>query len=544
MIYDLEKEEIIHEEPEWSDISSIVLELIAITDDLSVIMLESFSDRFIIYDTKTKERNEYYLSKLADNPDASFIFRMHTSSDGKKLLFDTRTGTGLFLFNVETEETTELLPVEAFANKYNTDFAHEEVRFSPDGTFIYAKITEVGNDPVYESHNFINTETGEVRSFVDFDYYFVSNIDENGNMALASGDELFLYSIPNDQVIRIPFKKHLNLLALSGNGQYLFIDDSEPKDENRVYSMKKLSLEQAENFEVAEMKASLADMENSLSEETKAAPSDELNLQEINIDIRQKLTDAWNAAENLYFATSYPKQPKYIDYTVSESNVYQTLVFEEFGREEIEIKVMRDEDFASEDMCVDDDLDLIETIDGINYYFKSFSSSENELSFVIDGQCVRINGEDVYSEDQYLSLATSFANGKPLPVAIDFGSLKFPTVSPIGGWDLETFLIIYEEEFGFRYVVDFGKPYDTADGQLAVQFFTANAEPVFYNDTAEQVEVAGYEQAFFNEETLELDLFDGNHYYTYAAKMNTETRNNLGIENIKNMLIQMAEMAE
>lgn len=333
-------------------------------------------------------------------------------------------------------------------------------------------------------------------------------------------------------------------MALSGDGKSLFFNDSEPKDENIINSVKIISLENASQFKKSDFQGKLENLEELFAGGSSTPQDEEIHLQPVKLDLRKALVDKWEQTKDLYFPTSFPKQPTSIRYTLSDYAYSLTLYIDEFVTKEVEISTIVDSTFSL-DICIEDDLELVETKNGIDYYFKSFSSSDNELNFVMDGKCFAITGDDVFSQEDYLNLAYSLKKQGDIPVALNMEGIKFPTISPIPISELDEFYISYSENYGFSYLIYFGDSYGTTGDQLfSVGFYTSTSEVAGYGVNGEAIEVKDYEEAYFNPEALELELFDGKHYYSYEANMNTEVRNKLSIDNIKDMLIQMAESAE
>src|SRR5690606_35100944 len=100
---------------------------------------------------------------------------------------------------------------------------------SPTGKYVYARISEFGSDPIYESHNFFDTETGEVISYTDLEFNRFYQIDEHGNVFVYHWEDLYIYSIPNDTVYRIPvdYISGADRYVLSADGKSYILVGSE-----------------------------------------------------------------------------------------------------------------------------------------------------------------------------------------------------------------------------------------------------------------------------------------------------------------------------
>ena len=522
IIYDFEEDKIIHEEPEWEDVYA--LEIVGITDNKEVLLRTSYEDDLIVYSVDSKKKEEYYLSDFPE------------------------TYNQLVVLDLESGDFKELISTKPYHETFMTeDILIDNVQFSPDGRYVYARIGESGSNPVYESHNFINTETGEITSFSNVEYNRFSTFDENGNILIGDTFQYYIYNVPTDTMYLVPLDvtSTADRFILSPDGKNMIYNDSDWSGNPRYEFIYKVQLDRIEDFEVVLFNGTKEDRDTLFTEYSPEKIDGELQLYPVQDDIKQILAGLWENTANYYFATKFPDEPIGINYSVNDGMYSQTIKFEttigNLMRDEIEVRAHHYPDMP--DMsCADSDLELVETKDGIDYYFYMFSNDEGELSFKRDDWCITISGQE-FTEEEYFEMAYSFEKLGKVPHELSLDDVHFPTQVPIENAEF-TWTGIYNrgpDEFQFN--IDYNNYDSPLD--LELRFAAYKKEPMnFAPDEDEKLDVSGFEIASFSSEYLELSLYDGTYYYIIELETDTGTMQSIGVENIRDMLVEVAESLE
>ena len=95
----------------------------------------------------------------------------------------------------------------------------------------------------------------------------------------------------------------------------------------------------------------------------------------------------------------------------------------------------------------------------------------------------------------------------------------------------------------FQFNIDYNNYDSPLD--LELRFAAYKKEPMnFAPDEDEKLDVSGFEIASFSSEYLELSLYDGTYYYIIELETDTGTMQSIGVENIRDMLVEVAESLE
>ncbi|PAV30943.1 hypothetical protein CIL05_04305 [Virgibacillus profundi] len=542
MIYDLEKDEIIHEEPEFEDYGTDVM---GITNDMEVVLKSIDGDLLSIYNVENKQTEEYSLPKLTGIEDEVFE-NFAISNDGQKILINAFYR--LYLVDRGTGELQEILNLDSYQEQFETEELYlYSQRFSPDGKYAFIKISENTSDPIYQSHNFINLETGEIQSFSEFEYNRIGDIDENGRVLLTdSDDEIYIYSIPDEETYRIPdldLSTYADEFTLSTDGNYLLYSDKK-SDEVKTNYVYKVALGDVSTYETTDFMATpeeLEELESSPGEGDTTA--DSIELSPVEEDVNNLYMENWNNISNVLYPTEFPEEVESISYRVNTGRYGQTIKFVS------DSTVRKDMSFTAVDrtgedhpaVCIDDDLELTETKDGIDYYFYLFSNDEGEISFVKDEWCYTIEGED-FTEEEYFTVAYSLAKAGEIPHELPIDEVSFPTELPIQDVIVSRNALYHYDEMKHKYVVDY---YGDNENDVKIDFEIDQNEPDFYDyEENESIELTNGMEGSYNEEYLRVFMYDDKYYYTIKADIDNELIDKLGIENIKNALIEVGNSVE
>lgn len=188
----------------------------------------------------------------------------------------------------------------------------------------------------------------------------------------------------------------------------------------------------------------------------------------------------------------------------------------------------------------DDDLELVDSRNGVDYYFYLFSNGDGELTFQLDNWCITISGEDLTEED-YFQIAYSFEKAGNAPDELIIDEFIFPSLMPFQNVESTSYRMYNYGPGRFQFNID----YKGSNSDFDIIYSNNSSEPIsFAGNNDEEVVVEGYDEAYFSCDHLRLSLIKDGRYYVYKADMNTRTMQQLGIENIKEMLIKLAESAE
>ncbi|UOQ84712.1 hypothetical protein [Gracilibacillus salinarum] len=543
MIYDSQKEEIVHNEPTFENYGS---EVKGITNEMEVILRSIDGDILTVYNPEAKESEEYNLPDMTGHESESFD-EISITNDGQQLLVDAFYR--LYLLDRETGNLEELVNLDSYHEQFDTEdlFLYNR-KLSPNGEYAYFEISENSPDPLYQSHNFMNLETGETQSYTDFEYDDVGDIDNNGRILLVESEDLYIHSIPEKLTYQLPNldfnSTYAGYYTLSGDGISIIYADKE-SDEVKVNYLYQAALGEVTSYATTDFLA----QEENLEKMTRpgmdsSVSSDSIPFSEVNEDLTTMYQKIWNNTAALHYPTEFPEEVNRINYSVGMDTYGQTIRFatDSNKRTDMSFQAFDNAEEDQKESCYNDDLELVETKDGIDYYFYLYNNDEGELSFVKNDWCYIIDGED-FSEEEYLALAYSFAEAGETPHELPIEQVNFPTRLPIEDVIISSHNVYhYASDNTHKYVVSY---YGDGENDIAVDLEILQDEPTFYDwEENESIELSNGTEALFNEEHLILFLYDGNYYYDIEADIDNDQLDKLGLEKVKNSLIEVGNSIE
>lgn len=174
----------------------------------------------------------------------------------------------------------------------------------------------------------------------------------------------------------------------------------------------------------------------------------------------------------------------------------------------LRLDIFSDED--RKDYCINDDLELEETANGIDYYFYLFSSESTELAFVKDDWCYAIEGSGSTKEEVFAVADSMKTQGKQ-PSTLSIDDVKYPNEMPMTDPKV-TRPYDVEREAGYHNLfVD----YRGAESGMTIEFEVSKEAPRQYEyDDIESVDMDTDMEGSLYESKHRLFLFDGTYYYT------------------------------
>lgn len=540
-IYDMEKEEIIHQ---VSETDVYVQDVLGVSDDLTVYLETSSEDReteLTLYDVEDETYNHYVLDELLEVEYPS-LNKITPTDDGKQILIDIIEA--LYLFDTETEKVVEIVNVESYQEEYDNDgiFIYN-AKISPDGKYLYYSIGENNSEPVYSEYFFHNVESGEIDVYGEFDYS-VYNFDIHGNLLLGDNDNLYLYNLDRKETLMIPeIEKgtYTGYFTMSHNGQFLIYTDKE-KEEDATYTqyLYRVSLGDISSYEAVDLKAEK-------EKEREEVGQDEIVLKETSFTEDDIFLELWDSSTDVMFPTKFPEKVlhKTNHYSGShDGNRYSQTIFLDttsFKKEEIGFTATTGHDG---DACpLFGDLEVVDTIDGIDYYFYDYKNADVEAGVSIDGICYYIDGED-YTEEEMMSIAQSLEPIDSVSHEISVDQLKFPTKFPIGNPEPKSPRVIsYKDGDTVDYLIDYR---GENDNDIKMELEIRNSEPNLYMSEkyGSVVDIDGWEEAYFTEEYMQLHLYDGIYYYIIELEISKDMLEALGSEHVEDIFLEIGESIE
>lgn len=542
-IYDMEKEEIIHQ---VSETDVYVQDVLGVSDDLTVYLETSSEDsetELTLYDVESETYNHYVLEELLEVEYPS-LNKITPTDDGKQILIDIIEA--LYLFDPETEKVNEIVNVESYQEEYDNDgiFVYNP-KFSPDGKYLHYNISENSSDPVYSEYFFHNLESGEIDVYGEFDYS-VRNFDMHGNLLLADNDNLYLYNLDSKEMRMIPEIEvgvYSSYFTLSHNGQFLIYTDKE-REEDDTYTqyLYRVSLGEINSYEIVDLKA-----EKEKGKEREEVGQDEIVLKETSFDEDDIFLDLWDSSTDVMFPTEFPDKVlhKTNHYSGShDGNRYSQTIFLDttsFKKEEIGFTATTGRDG---DACpLFGDLEVVDTIDGIDYYFYDYKNADVEAGVSIDDICYYIDAED-YTEDEMMLIAQSLEPIDSSFHKISVEQLKFPTKFPIGNPEPKSPRVIsYEDGDIVDYLIDYR---GENDKDIKMDLEIRNSEPNLYMNEkyGSVVDVDGWDEAYFTEEYMQLHLYDGTYYYIVELEISKDMLEAFGSDHVEEVFLEIGESIE
>jgi hypothetical protein len=409
----------------------------------------------------------------------------------------------------------------------------------------------MADEVIYESINFANLETGETKSFTDFEYRNFRSIDNEGNMILGDNDQLYLYNIDSDIIYHIPnvdVRVYTEYITLTGDGNHLFYADRiRPSEEQPAYELFHLPIGEPDNYEAVDFKGTSEDTEALLGEAGTNSQSGnqdgEIAMHPVQENVRQMFEEKRDESENVPYPASFPEEVSSISESISHDYFRQTIRLDSaelIKRDDLVYRVNTYPDRERKDFCIDDDLELAETMDGVDYYFYIFSNEDAELAFVKDDWCYALEGKGFSKEEMFGVIDSLETQGKRLS-ELPLEEIKFPAQLPHENTEIRRFHMTEQGSDYTFFVAYFGN-----ENELEITYEVTTSEPgEFDHEENEPVELNDSHEAYYNDSTYYLYIFDGTYYHTIRAEAKNEVMRELGgNENIKEALIEIGHSLE
>lgn len=550
-IYDLEEEAIIFQVDE-SDL--YVQNIVGISDDLTV-YLETVNDdrqnQFTLYDAESESHEHFVLDELLNLEQVVFNAIMPTD-DGTKVFFDAVVA--LFILDLETGDVNEVVHLESLWDSLGDDdiFIYN-ARLSPDGKYLYYHISDNSNDVDYDEHVLHHLETDEVESYAEFEYESVRNFDLHGNLLLVGDSNLYLYNFEDKETRVIPdisFGRHGRYITLASNGAFLvYTDKDQNEDDSYTQYLYRVSLGDINTYEttnlnVTEMVAGDVDVPDEL-EENETTEQDDIAFHHASLDESDVFYELWESTTETMFPTEFPEDIDYVHrslYGDIPGRRFVHTIYLDRGIGANQDQVTFSATFLEEeDSCFAlRDLDVVKTVDGVDYYFYDYRNADVEAGVVIDNICYFIESED-YTEDEMLSMIESLQPIESVFYDLPIDGFKFPTELPIadpttGYASLRSTRNGEEFSYSLSYLGD-------GDHQLNTTISRSNHAPNSYQNENRgfAVDVVGWDEAYFSELNKALQLFDGTYYYDIELGRYDELVEELGIDEFVDIHIRIGE---
>lgn len=547
VIYDTEEESVVNQVEEPEDYS---VEPIGITNDLNVLRYNADSYIVSIKNAETDEKTEYDLIDLS-NEENLLIEEVLPSEDGKTFL--TYSYESIYVLDTEAETVEKLTDIythdERLENEFD-DLRIGTVKMSPNGKYVYYRIGDASNNDIdYSSSHFVNLETMETRSFLDFEYS-IGTIDNDGNFVLyGHDDDVKLYNMDEDEAKLLPINTtgtYFKRPTIAADGStFLYADRPRSTEETPTYELFRLDLTNMEMFESVPLDAEVEDTEALVGEATKEKSGEGFELYPVDesIDVVEQITTIWEQSESTVFPSSYPMDPEITYTSMSDTSYRQTIRFDsgQTDRREINYEAQTYPDLDRNNLCIDDDLELEETIDGIDYYFYIFSNDDAELAFVDGDWCYSIEGKG-FTKDEMFDIAASLEMQGKQPNELPIEDVKFPTALPSKKTEISRTNNV-ERRDGAH---DFFVTYRGDEGDTTIEFEVSQSEPQdIDHDEAEAVELENGMEGIYRADRERLFAFDGTYYYTIISKIDEDVLQEAGgRDELKDVLTQIAEALE
>ncbi|MFK3939476.1 hypothetical protein ACI2JA_18385 [Alkalihalobacillus sp. NPDC078783] len=540
-VYDLENDELVHQAPETDD---YIDDLAGITDDLIVYMVTDTIDRELLitlYDVKTEEKTDFSLSELLDTDDVS-LNGITLTKDGSKVLIDTVLE--LYLLDIESGTVNELASVEEAAEEFDSNnmFIYQ-AKMSPDGTYLYYLITENrGSDSAFAEYYIMNLESGETAAYESMGHDQVVGFDSNGNMLLKDDDQLIMHNLETEETRAIP--DDIDLRSSTGfhitmNGDYIFYTDKDSEDDGTYTSrLYRVALGDIATFEESEFKA--VDVR-----ERDEPEQDEIVLTEQNANERGVLRDVLESSTRVMYPTEFPETLDHRFNHASEESYWQRIHLDtsEYAKDQIDVRAYVHED--EDRQCrMDDNAEVVDTMDGSDLYFYEFGNNDVELAVKIDNICYQYEARK-YSQDEMVAMVKSME-----PIEEPFQDMpieeqQFPTLLPIQEVEqMNPRLSTGRDGEVDNYFLEY-KGEGTGDLSLKLTIKNGDEPSFFMNeDYGDVVELDGWETAFYLDDYVRLLMFDGTYYYEVEFDINNDILQAYGPEHVKETLIKIGDSFE
>ncbi|WP_368652969.1 hypothetical protein AB4Y30_14685 [Ornithinibacillus sp. 4-3] len=541
-LYDFDKEEVIYREENenqtFDHYESSTLHAMAITNDQEIILGQKHEGYFKIYDLKDASIKEVDVASEISDDDR--LVDIILTDDDSKIFISTEQQ--VFEYDRSTEKFHPLI-----------DDTDEETRvssfkMSENGKYAtYHKKENRINGPLQEYDVFVNLESGEQKAYDKLDYSGYSTPDDNGNIVFYDAKEqaMFLYNFEIEENKIIPIDKDklfmaANNFSFSSNGKHLFVYDIDYGDEKTTYTFYRFTFGDIDSYEEDEFRGNLLNASNNNVDENKDNDTDQpITLNDYDEDPREGYKKRWEKSVDAQFPTQFPFEPDEIQYSMYGNRYEQEIIN---GREEIEYSTFLNGNITNSKDCAADDLEKDIEKDGIEYYYYDFTM-EHELAFAKDGDCYTIVQEDFDKETSY-SIADSIQTINDPPFDLPIDQIKFPTKLPMNELNISTQHINYNTETTELRIFH---TFESRDDKKFNIGYAASTEDTLKSQSEkhEEVESSDWEEITYYEDMHELVMYDGDFYYRLTAdRIDNEYQEELGEENIKQILIDVAETME
>lgn len=541
-IYDLEQEEIIHQIP---DFEIYVQDIVGISNDLTVYLQTTNDDgdeQFTLYDVDTETSEHYIFDDIFDLEYPSFN-AITPTNDGQKVFFDAITA--LFILNLDTGVVDEIANVEPLWETFDDDliFIYNSM-ISPDGKYAYYNISDNSSDTDYSEYVFHNLETGEIDSYAEFDYQTVRNFDLHGNLLIAADDQLYLYNFETKETRVVPdiaLDRHSGYMTLAHNGQFIFYTGKVKNDDDTyTQHLYRVTLGDTDTFETTSLpvKASVE------REPIEPIEDDQISLHDASLNEVEILNSLWEDSTQVMYPTKFPEDLSYINNSFSgepsDRDFTQFIYFDtgkvSSNRNDLNFSASIVE---NDDKCIAlSDLEVVKTIDGVDYYFYDYRNADVEAGVRIDNVCYIIKAED-YTEEEMLSMIESLEPIDTVFYDLPSDQFKFPTKFPIANPEAR-YPTLRSNQNGdsFSYSISY---YGDEESDIKMVVDRRNNEPKLYMSEKHgfAVDVAGWDEAYFSEFSMELILFDGTDYYSIDLAISDDMVEALGIDELSKLYTEI-----
>ncbi|RDW17586.1 hypothetical protein CWR48_13785 [Oceanobacillus arenosus] len=541
VIYDTEEQKIVHHEQELDDIS---LDIFGITNDMEILLENNDGNIIAIYNLETKGMKEFVIPELSGIEDDAYT-DLIPADNGKKVFM--HNFLRLSVLDTETGKLEEIMNVEPYQERFKDQtegIIIDSLKVSPNGNYAFFRLDDTtSKDEIYQSINFVNMETGEITSFTDYDYQRFGTIDDNGNMILSDSEQVYLYNFDNKTNYHIPnvaVGVYTEYLTISGDGKHLlYADRIRDSEETPAYELFHLPINELDSYEAIAFNATEENTKELLGE---LNTNDKKNgagiaVNPIEEDVRKMFEEKWNQSATIPFPSSFPEEVASISDHIHSDSFGQTIQLnaaEITKRNEINFSANSYPDDDRKNYCINDDLELTETIDGIDYYFYLFSNEEVELAFVKDDWCYSIEGEG-FTQQEMFDIADSMETQGKRPAELPLDDVKFAGELPNKHAKISSIHVSKHGTDNYVFDVDYRGEQD----ELKINYEAAKSEPTYYEDEETiPVELENSLEAHYNEPNLRLFVFDGTYYYMIEADVKNDLVNELGgKDKIKDALV-------
>lgn len=536
-VYDMNEEETIHqmEEPD-----SYIMDIYGISNDKVVyyeVENDDYETELVLYDAEADAGTHYVLKDLFDTEEEPSFDRIIQSDDGQYLLINAFTE--LYLFDTEAKSAKEIVNVDPYVEEHDADIFIYNAKMSPDATYVYYEISENEMDPVYKEHFFHNLDNDEVTAFSELDYASVRGFDVDGNVLLEGDDQLHLYNVNSEETRIIPdveVRTYTRYFTLSHSGEYLIYTDKDSNDDDTyTQNLKRVSLGDISTYETTDLKAQEEKVEADIGADVIVLTGETFNEEE-------QLMELWESSIDAMFPTVFPHDVKRKTNQYSgnpdDRRYTQTIYLESDDEISFTAQAKTDRDY-----CVGfDDLDLVDTIDGDDYYFYDYRNKDVEAAVSIDDMCYSFDAEE-YTEDEMLEMAQSLEPIDEPVHDISLEDLKFPTKFPSERpGQTSPRVISYSDGEKVDFLMDYRSDRDDRkDSDIHMKFEIRTHEPnLFKNGNAERaVDVDGFDETYFFEDHMKLIMYDFTHYYVIKLEIDNDMLQAFGSDHIKDTFVEI-----